>query len=127
MTGTIACGGYKLLVSACPDEAIFGCWRNRPAAAQVSRSPTNRSQRITLTQDCPDVLARLRSDGADAAVIVPNCPVCHQTAGLTACYLERNGLPTVIMGCAKDIIEHVGVPRFLFSDFPSAMVPLNPL
>ena len=22
------------------------------------------------------------------------------------------------MGCAKDIIEHVGVPRFLFSDFP---------
>ena len=80
--------------------------------------PTNRSQRKTLTQDCPDVLARLRRDGADAAVIVPNCPVCHQTAGLTACYLERNGLPTVIMGCAKDIIEHVGVPRFLFSDFP---------
>ena len=22
------------------------------------------------------------------------------------------------MGCAKDIVEHVGVPRFLFSDFP---------
>src|SRR5437764_11405813 len=22
------------------------------------------------------------------------------------------------MGCAKDIIEYVGVPRFLFSDFP---------
>jgi hypothetical protein len=25
---------------------------------------------------------------------------------------------TVIMGCAKDIVEHCGVPRFLFSDFP---------
>jgi hypothetical protein len=24
----------------------------------------------------------------------------------------------VIVGCAKDIVEHVGVPRFLFSDFP---------
>jgi D-proline reductase (dithiol) PrdB len=24
----------------------------------------------------------------------------------------------VIMGCAKDIVEHCGVPRFLFSDFP---------
>jgi hypothetical protein len=22
------------------------------------------------------------------------------------------------MGCAKDIVEFVGVPRFLFSDFP---------
>ena len=22
------------------------------------------------------------------------------------------------MGCAKDIVEHSGVPRFLFSDFP---------
>ena len=27
-------------------------------------------------------------------------------------------MPTVIMGCAKDIVEHCGVPRFLFSDFP---------
>ena len=27
-------------------------------------------------------------------------------------------MPTVIMGCAKDIVEHAGVPRFLWSDFP---------
>jgi len=44
--------------------------------------------------------------------------VCHQTVSLTACYLEANGIPTVIMGCAKDIVELCGVPRFLFSDFP---------
>jgi D-proline reductase (dithiol) PrdB len=37
---------------------------------------------------------------------------------LIARHLEANGIPTVIMGCAKDIIEHCGVPRFLFSDFP---------
>jgi hypothetical protein len=37
---------------------------------------------------------------------------------LVARHLEANGLPTVIMGCAKDIVEHAGVPRFLFSDFP---------
>jgi D-proline reductase (dithiol) PrdB len=37
---------------------------------------------------------------------------------LAARHLEANGLPTVIMGCAKDIVEHCGVPRFLFSDFP---------
>ena len=37
---------------------------------------------------------------------------------LTARYLEANGIPTVVMGCAKDIVERCGVPRFLFSDFP---------
>jgi hypothetical protein len=37
---------------------------------------------------------------------------------LVARDLEADGLPTVIMGCAKDIVEHCGVPRFLFSDFP---------
>ena len=44
--------------------------------------------------------------------------MCHQTVGLVARHLEDNGLPTVIMGCAKDIVEYCGVPRFLFSDFP---------
>jgi D-proline reductase (dithiol) PrdB len=44
--------------------------------------------------------------------------VCHQTVSLAARHLEANGIPTVIMGCAKDIVEHVGAPRFLFSDFP---------
>jgi len=37
---------------------------------------------------------------------------------LAARHLEANGIPTVIMGCAKDIVEHCGVPRFLWSDFP---------
>jgi D-proline reductase (dithiol) PrdB len=44
--------------------------------------------------------------------------VCHQTVSLVARHLEASGLPTVIMGCAKDIVEHCGVPRFTFSDFP---------
>ena len=37
---------------------------------------------------------------------------------LVARHFEEHGIPTVIMGCAKDIVEHCGVPRFLFSDFP---------
>jgi len=37
---------------------------------------------------------------------------------LAARHLEANGISTVIMGCAKDIVELCGVPRFLFSDFP---------
>ena len=44
--------------------------------------------------------------------------MCHQTVSLAARTLEAAGIPTLVMGCAKDIVEHVGVPRFLFSDFP---------
>jgi hypothetical protein len=44
--------------------------------------------------------------------------VCHQTVSLAARHLEDKGISTVIMGCAKDIVEHCGVPRFVFSDFP---------
>ena len=81
-------------------------------------APTNRSHRVTIDTDAPEILARCRADGVDAAVLVPNCPVCHQTVSLVARHLEANGIPTVVMGCAKDIVEHTAVPRFLFSDFP---------
>ena len=37
---------------------------------------------------------------------------------LIARHLEANAIPTVILGSAKDIVEHCGVPRFVFSDFP---------
>jgi D-proline reductase (dithiol) PrdB len=81
-------------------------------------APTNRSHRVTIDTDAPDILARCMADGVDVAVLVPNCPVCHQTVSLVARHLEANGIPTVVMGCAKDIVEHAAVPRFLFSDFP---------
>lgn len=81
-------------------------------------APTNRSHRVTMETDAPEILARAQADGVDAVVLVPNCPVCHQTISLVARHLEANGIATVVMGCAKDIVEHAAVPRFLFSDFP---------
>ena len=80
--------------------------------------PTNRSQRHTLEIDAPLILEKLRDDHVDVAVLIPNCPICHQSQSLLARYLETAGIPTVIMGAAKDIVEYCGVPRFLFSDFP---------
>ena len=80
--------------------------------------PTNRSQRATLEVDGPEIVARCQADGADAALLVANCPVCHQSVSLVARLLEAAGIASVVMGCAKDIVEHVGVPRLLFSDFP---------
>jgi hypothetical protein len=86
--------------------------------ARFHGAPTNRSQRTTLEVDGPEIVARCRTDGADAALLVANCPVCHQTVALVARLLEAQGIATVVMGCAKDIVEYVGVPRFEFSDFP---------
>lgn len=108
-----------------------GCWFPLPALRRAAAAgrigalahrfhgvPTHRSQRHTLAVHCPEVVSRCLEDGVDVAVLVPNCPVCHQTLSLVARHLEGSGIATVVMGCAKDIVEHVGVPRFLFSDFP---------
>ena len=108
-----------------------GCWFPLPAlrravaqgrigalAPRFHGAPTNRSQRHTIEVDNPELLSRCREDGVEVAVLVANCPVCHQTLSLVARCLEAAGIATVLMGCAKDIVEHVGVPRFLFSDFP---------
>jgi D-proline reductase (dithiol) PrdB len=87
-------------------------------APRFHGAPTNRSQRRTLEVDAPEIVARCRADGVDVALLVPNCPVCHQTLSLVARQLEAAGIATVLLGCAKDIVEHAGVPRLLFSDFP---------
>ena len=120
--------GYDRIHTAATDS---GTWFPLPAllrAVAAERvgavtprfhgAPTNRSHRVTVETDAPEILRRCQEDGADAAILVPNCPVCHQTCSLVARYLEANGIPTVVMGCAKDIVEHAQVPRFLFSDFP---------
>lgn len=44
--------------------------------------------------------------------------MCHQSVSLGARHLEAAGVPTVVIGSARDIVEEAGVPRFLFVDFP---------
>ena len=88
--------------------------------------PTNRSQRHTLEIDAPQILEMLRADYVDVAMLIPNCPICHQSQSLLARYLEEAGIPTVVMGAAKDIVEYCGVPRFLFSDFPLGNAAARP-
>ena len=108
-----------------------GTWLPLPALREAARLgrvgavaksiyciPTNRSHRVTLGIDVPDLVARCQADGVDAAVLVPNCPVCHQSVSLAARALDEAGIASAVMGAAKDIAEYVGVPRLVFSDFP---------
>jgi hypothetical protein len=69
-------------------------------APRFHGAPTNRSQRVTLEVDSPEIVARCTADSVDAAILVPNCPVCHQSLSLVARALEESGIATVIMGCA---------------------------
>ncbi|KAA0074411.1 glycine/sarcosine/betaine reductase selenoprotein B family protein [Tardiphaga sp. P9-11] len=99
-------------------RALAASGRIGSVAPRFYGAPTNRSHRVTTDTDAPEIVKRAKADGVDVAVLVPNCPVCHQTISLVARELEANGISTVVMGCAKDIVEHAAVPRFLFSDFP---------
>ena len=38
--------------------------------------------------------------------------------GLISRHLESNGIPTAVIGSARDIVEQCGVARFVFTDFP---------
>ena len=115
------------------------CWFPLEAAKRASATrevgalspnfyglPTNRSQRHTLEIDAPRILEMLQADSVDVAILIPNCPICHQSQSLLARYLEAAGISTVVMGAAKDIVEYCGVPRLLFSDFPLGNAAAKP-
>jgi hypothetical protein len=99
-------------------EAAREAGRIGELAPRLHGVPTLRSQRGTLERHAPEVLRRVREDGADVAILVAVCPVCHQVMTLVARHLEANGIPTVVLGCALDIVERCGAPRYLWSDFP---------
>lgn len=115
------------------------CWLPYKAAQAAQQSgriaslsprfyglPSNRSQRHTLEVDAPTIIAMCRADAVDVAVLIPNCPICHQSQSLLARALESAGISTVVMASAKDIVEYCGVPRMLFSDFPLGNAAAKP-
>jgi D-proline reductase (dithiol) PrdB len=58
-----------------PLAALQACVKAGRIGALTPRfhgSPTNRSQRVTLESDAPELLRRCREDGADVVVLVPS-------------------------------------------------------
>jgi hypothetical protein len=52
-------------------QAAVKAGRIGALAQRFHGAPTNRSQRITMETDAPELLRRCREDGADVAVLVP--------------------------------------------------------
>jgi D-proline reductase (dithiol) PrdB len=51
------------------------CGRIGSVAPRFHGLPTNRSHRVTLEVDCPEIVARCKTDGVDIAILVPNHPL----------------------------------------------------
>jgi hypothetical protein len=54
----------------------------------------------------------------DTALLIPLCPICHQSMALVARELEAQGISTVCLVSALDIVRSVNPPRAVFLDYP---------
>jgi D-proline reductase (dithiol) PrdB len=71
-----------------------------------------------LERSAGEVAESMRRDGAQAAVVIPNCSICVQTAALVACELEARGFATVCYSLIPELSKIVGAPRTLAVHFP---------
>ena len=75
--------------------------------------------RSVVTADAAPAFTReLARDGVDVLVLVPACPLDHQTAGLVARVVEEAGISTVNVSTGRDLTEQVMPPRSVFVNFP---------
>ena len=87
------------------------------------------SQRRVRDELAPALLQQFRVQQVDAVLLVPMCPVCHQSACIIARHLEAHGIPTTCLGSALDILESGRPPRATFVDYPlghTAGKPFDP-
>jgi len=65
-----------------------------------------------------DLAKLLKTDGVDAAFIVPVCPNCSRTVCGISYYLESEGIQTAGIALFREIAETMQPPRILWVSFP---------
>ena len=60
----------------------------------------------------------IRENRADAVLLIPMCPICHQSMSMLARQFEDAGTPTACIVSALDIVRSVKPPRAAFVDYP---------
>jgi len=75
--------------------------------------------RSTVVEEAaPAFVRELEADGVDLLVLVPACPLDHQTAGLVSRVVEEAGIVTVNVSTGRDLSLQVLPPRTAFVNFP---------
>lgn len=69
-------------------------------------------------QAAPAFARALAADGVDVLVLVPACPLDHQTAGLVARVVETHGIATTLLSTGRDLSANVLAPRTAFVNHP---------
>ena len=80
----------------------------------------HRARADTVAEEtAPAIAGSMWEDGVTAALIIPVCPRCHQTAGLIAREVEATGIPTVMMASAPEWVARIRPPRWAQIHFPA--------
>ncbi|MEQ8660427.1 MAG: hypothetical protein RLW62_06385, partial [Gammaproteobacteria bacterium] len=75
--------------------------------------------RQAVREEAAPAFAReLAHDGVDLLVVIPACPLDHQTAGIVARVVEEHGIATVMLATGRDLALNVKPPRTAFVNFP---------
>ncbi len=75
-------------------------------------------RREVCEEAAPAFAGELARDGVDVLVVIPACPLDHQTAGLVARVVEEHGIVTVVLSTGRDLSANVKAPRTAFVNFP---------
>ncbi len=76
------------------------------------------TRREVCEEAAPAFARELGADGVDVLVVIPACPLDHQTAGLVARVVEAHGIVTVTLSTGRDLSANVKPPRTAFVNFP---------
>lgn len=72
-----------------------------------------------LSNYAPSVAYRMKRMGVEVALVVATSPVDHQTAGLVARTVELAGVPTIVLGTNREVLERVKAPRAVLVKHPA--------
>jgi D-proline reductase (dithiol) PrdB len=81
----------------------------------------------TVAKDIAESVAV--EERADAALLAPAWPICHQSVGLIQREIEARGIATVSVTVARDVTEKIKTPRAIFLPWPMGHhfgVPFHP-
>lgn len=64
----------------------------------------------------PKIVERLKSYEVQAALLVPASRLCHQTLGIVAREIERQGIPTMLISVDRPTTDKIRPPRTAYYD-----------
>ena len=71
---------------------------------------------LVANELAPRIAERLAHYEVQAAILVPASRLCHQTLGIVAREIERQGIPTILLSVERAITDQVRPPRTAYYD-----------